>query len=147
MVVDVADGFGKQLGDNFRQSIGVSINVPIFSGGTLKANYERSKLNIETINLQKLQDNQKLKQDIYQAYTAALIAYEKFSTSKKSVDVNEQSLSYAKKRSDVGMLNSFDLITTQNNLLRAKLQYVQNQFDYVFKIKVLEFYKGLGLKL
>jgi outer membrane protein len=27
------------------------------------------------------------------------------------------------------------------------LQYVQNQFDYVFKMKVLEFYKGQGLKL
>ena len=140
-------GFGKQLGDNFRQSFGISINVPVFSGGSLKSNYERSKLNIETINLQKQQDNQKLKQDIYQAYTAALVAYEKFSTSKKAVDVNEQSLNFATKRFNVGMLNTFDLITSQNNLLRAKLQYVQNQFEYVFKIKVLEFYKGLGLKL
>ncbi len=139
--------FGKQIDNNFRQSIGVSLSVPIFSGGALKSIYQRSKLNIETINLQKEQDNQKLKQDIYQAYTAALIAYEKFSVGKKSVEVNEQSLNFATKRFNIGMLNTFDLITTQNNFLRAKLQYVQNQFDYVFKIKVLEFYKGLGLKL
>jgi outer membrane protein len=140
-------GFGNQLADNFRQSIGISITVPIFSGGQLKSNYQRSKLNIQTITLQKEQDNQKLKQDIYQAYNAALIAYEKFNASKKSVDINELNLTYATKRFNVGMLGTFDLITTQNNLLRAKLQYTQNQFDYVFKMKVLEFYKGMGLKL
>jgi outer membrane protein len=138
---------GNQLTDNFRRSVGVSISVPIFNGGSLKSNYLRSKLNIETINLQKEQDNQKLKQDIYQAYTSALVAYEKFNAGKKSVLLNEQSLNYATKRFNVGMLNTFDLITTQNNLLRAKLQYVQNQFEYVFKIKVLEFYKGMGLTL
>ncbi len=139
--------FTNQLGDNFRQSFGINITVPIFSGGQLKSNYQRSKLNIETITLQKERDNQQLKQDIYQAYNAALIAYEKFNASKKSVDINELNLTYATKRFNVGMLGTFDLITTQNNLLRAKLQYTQNQFDYVFKMKVLEFYKGMGLRL
>mgnify|MGYP000975469656 CR=1 FL=1 len=104
-------------------------------------------MNINTIQLQKEQDDQKLKQDIYQAYTSALIAYQKFNASQKSIDINELNLSYAQKRFNVGMLGTFDLITTQNNLLRSKLEYVQNQFDYVFKMKVLEFYKGLGLKL
>lgn len=139
--------FPDQISNNFRQSIGLSVSVPIFNGGSLKSNYERSKLNISTIQLQKEQDNQKLKQDIYQAYTSALIAYQKFNASKKSIDINELNLSYAQKRFNVGMLGTFDLITTQNNLLRSKLEYVQNQFDYVFKMKVLEFYKGLGLKL
>jgi outer membrane protein len=140
-------GLGNQLGDNFRQSVGISINVPIFNGGITKSNIERSKLNIISLQFQKEQDNQKLKQDIYQAYNTALIALEKFTASKKSVDINELNLTYATKRFNVGMLTGFELITTQNNLLRAKLQYTQNQFDYVFKMKVLEFYKGMGLRL
>ncbi len=139
--------FFGQIDNNLQKSIGLSLRVPIFNGGTAKSNYERSKLNIESINLQKEQDNQKLKQDIYQAYSAALVAYEKFNASKKSVDINELNLTYATKRFNVGMLGTFDLITTQNNVLRAKLQYTQNQFDYVFKMKVLEFYKGMGLRL
>jgi len=142
-----SDPFGTQLSDNFRQSIGLNISVPIFNGGSLRANYETGKLNISTYKLQKEQDDQKLKQDIYQAYNAAMIALEKFNTSKKSVEINEKNLNFANKRAEVGMLGTFDLITTQNNLLRSKLEYASNQFDYVFKIKVLEFYKGLGLKL
>ncbi len=139
--------FPKQVADNLQKSIGISIRVPIFNGGSQRSNYQISKLNINTLEYLKQQDNQKLKQDIYQAYNAVTIALEKFSASKKSVDINELSLSYASKRFNVGMLSTFDLITTQNNLLTAKLQYALNQFDYVFKMKVLEFYKGQGLRL
>jgi outer membrane protein len=138
---------GSQFADNRRQSVGLSLSVPIFNSGSLKANYERSKLNIETLEYQKTQDDLQLKQDIYQAHNAAVIALEKFNASKKSVASSEKTFEFANKRFAVGMLNSFDLITTQNNLLRAKLEYTINQFDYVFKMKVLEFYRGQGLKL
>ncbi len=139
--------FSTQLGDNLNQSIGLGVFVPIFNGGSLRTNYDRSKLNIEGLELVKQQDDQKLKQDIYQAYNAAMIALEKFNASAKSVASSEQTYNFANKRFGVGMLTTFDLITTQNNLLRAKLEYTINQFDYVFKMKVLEFYKGQGLKL
>lgn len=139
--------FGTQLADYFQQTVGVSLRVPLFNGWNARANLERSRLNIQSVQLQQLQDNQKLKQDIYQAYTAAVIALEKYTASKKNVEVNETAFSYATKRFDVGMLNTFELISTQNNLLRARLEYVLNHFDYVFKMKVLEFYKGQGIKM
>ncbi len=140
-------GFAKQLSNNFRQSIGLSINVPIFNGGALRSNWERSKLDISSLQLQKKLDDQTLKQNIYAAYNAALIALEKFNASQKSVQANQQTYEFALKRLSVGMLGTYDYITTQNNLLKAKLEYTLNQFDYVFKMKVLEYYKGLGLKL
>ncbi len=136
-----------QFSDNFRQSIGLSLNIPLANGGALKSNYLRSKLNVETAQLQLTADDQKLKQDIFQAYNSALVALEKFNASRKNVMANELSYNYAGKRYTVGMLSNYDLITTQNNLLTARLQFTINQFDYVFKMKVLEFYKGLGLKL
>lgn len=139
--------FGSQISNNFSQSIGLRIGVPIFNGYSLRSNYKRSQLNVETAKLQKRQDDQKLQQDIYQAYTAAVIALEKMNASKKSVEVTEITYHYAEKRFEVGMLNTYELITSQNDLLRARLEYALNQYDYVFKMKVLEFYKGQGLKL
>jgi outer membrane protein len=141
------NSFGSQLVDNFRQNIGLNISVPIFNGGSLRTQFERSKLNIENLQLQKVQDDQKLKQDIYQAYNAALIALEKFNASQKSVTTSEKTYLFSGKRFNVGMLSTFELITAQNNLLRSKLEYTINRFDYVFKMKVLEFYKGMGLRL
>ena len=127
--------------------LGLSLSIPISNGGSLRSNYERSKLNINSLKYQKQLDDQTLKQNIFQAYNSVLIALEKFNASKKSVDASQLTYDYAKKRFDVGMLGTFDLITTQNNLLRAKLEYTINRFDYVFKMKVLEFYKGMGIRL
>ena len=140
-------GFFPQLNQNFRQSIGLSISVPIFNGYNARTNYERSKISIRNQQLQKEADDQKLKQDIYQAYNAAMIALEKLNAGKKSLETAERTLNFAQKRYEVGMMGTFELITNQNNLFRAKLENALNQFDYVFKMKVLEFYKGQGLKL
>ena len=137
----------NQISDNFSQSVGLSINVPIFNGSNLRTSYERSKINIESIQLQRDQDDQKLKQDIYQAYNAAVVAREKFNASRKSVETAQRSFDFASKRYNIGFLTTIELVTIQNNLFTAKLQYALNQFDYVFKMKVLEYYKGEGLKL
>jgi outer membrane protein len=141
------DKFFTQFKDNFRKSFGISVNVPILNGGIAKTNYERSLLNLQSLELQKQQDNQKLKQDIYQAYTSALTSLQRFNSSKKGVEANQKTYDFASKRFSIGALSTFDLISTQNNLLRSKLEYSINQFDFVFKMKVLEFYKGLGLIL
>ncbi|MES2430009.1 MAG: TolC family protein [Bacteroidota bacterium] len=139
--------FGKQLNENFRQGIGLNVSVPIFTGGTLRTTWERSKFTAKNLEFQKEADNQKLKQDIYQAYNAAMVALQKFNATQKMVATAQRSNEFAQKRYGVGMLTTLELITNQNNLLRAKLELVQNQIDYVFKMKVLEFYKGQGLKL
>jgi outer membrane protein len=138
--------FFSQLNENFNQSVGLSISIPIFNGLSARTNYEKSRINIKNQQLQKDGDDQKLKQDIYQAYNAAVVALEKYNAGKKAVEAAERSYYYAQKRYDVGMTATFELITNQNNLLTVKLQNALNQFDYVFKMKVLEFYKGQGLK-
>ncbi len=142
-----SDPLGTQFSNNFGQAFGISISVPIFNGWQAKANYQRSKLNIKTLENQVLIDNQTLKQNIYQAYNAATVALEKFNSSQKSVDAAQKSYDFATQRYNIGMLTTLELITDQNNLFQSKLQYVSNQFDYVFKMKVLEFYKGQGIKL
>jgi outer membrane protein len=139
--------FFTQIDNNFRQQIGLSMSVPIFSAGQLRTNYRRSKLNIKSAELQQQSDNLSIKQDIYQAYNAATVALEKFNASQKSVAASQRTYDYAQKRYEVGMLGTFELITQQNNLFRAKLQAVLNQYDFVFKMKVLEFYRGQGIKL
>ncbi len=142
-----SDPLGTQFSNNFGQSIGINISVPIFNGWQAKGNYQRTKLNIKSLEYQVRLDNQTLKQDIFQAYNAAIVALEKFNSSAKSVDAAQKSYDFATQRFNIGILSTLELITDQNNLFRAKLQYVSNQFDYVFKMKVLEFYKGMGIKL
>ena len=139
--------WGQQFNNNFGQSIGIGLSVPILNGRSARTAWDRSKLNLKQQELQKEQDDMQLKQDIYKAYTDAVAALQKFNADKKSVQTAEKAFDFARKRYDVNLLSTYDLINSQNNVARAKIQALYSQYDYVFKMKLLEFYKGQGLKL
>lgn len=139
--------YPKQLSQNFSQAVGVNINIPIFNNGTARLTYQRSKLDLQTLQLQTIQDNQSLKSNIYNAYANASASMQKYFLGEKTVVAAQKAFDFASKRYEAGLLSTIDLIITQNNLLRAKLQQTANHYDYVFKMKVLEYYKGQGIKL
>src|SRR6201999_2591307 len=136
-----------QLNQYFAQTVGLTVSIPILDQGILRTNYAKSKLNLRNQQLTLDQDNLTLKQNIYQAYTAAVTALQKFNANKITIAATQKSYEYAQKRYNIGMLNTIDLLTNQNNFFNAKINLLSSQFDYVFKMKVLEFYKGLGIKL
>lgn len=144
---EATTSFGKQLRSNFGQTIGIGLNVPLFNGYAARTGWERAKLNVIQYQLTKQQGDIQLKQDIYTAYTNAVAATEKFNANKKTVQTAQKVFDFAQKRYDIGLLSTFELITSQNNLQRAKYDLLYSQYDYVFKMKLLEFYKGQGLKL
>lgn len=137
----------RQLNNNFSQNAGIGLSIPIFNGGIARINWQKAKLDVENQQLLKEQDTRTLKQDIYQAHTNAVAAIEKYNATRIAVESAQKAYDFARKRFDVGLLQPIDLILNQNNLFRAKINMVSAQYDYVFKMKLLEFYKGLGLKL
>lgn len=141
-----SDPFRTQFSNNFGQSIGINVSIPLFNGWQAKANYQRTKIDIKNLQYQQDLDNKTLKQNIYQAYNAAFVAMEKLSSSERAVAAAQKTYDYTLKRYEAGMLETLELITNENSLFTAKLQYALNQFDYVFKMKVLEYYKGGGIK-
>lgn len=139
--------FGDQLNTNLSQNIGLGLNIPIFNGHSARANWERTKLQVRQWELTKELDNQTLKQNIYKAYNDAMSSLQKYNADKKSVQTSGKSYDYAQKRYDQNLLSTFDLINSQNNYLTAQIQALYSQFDYVFKMKLLEYFKGQGIKL
>lgn len=142
-----ADPYGTQFNNNINTRVGLSLSVPIFNGLSAKTAWRKQKLNYRNLELQQDFDNMTLKQDIYKAYTDALTALQKFNTSTKAIEAAQKAYDFSQKRYDIGLLNTIDLIISQNNLFRAKIDRLSAQYDYVFKMKVLEFYKGQGIKL
>lgn len=140
-------GYGQQLKDQFGQALGFNINIPIFNGWQAKANIERAKLDVQRSRLAIEQDSLRLKQDIYTAYESARGAYQTYQAREKAVRTAERSFELAGKRYEIGVMQTIEWLTIQNNLTRARIDRLVSQYDYVFRMKVLEFYKGRGLRL
>jgi outer membrane protein len=143
----VWNGYGEQLKNNFGQAFGLGLSIPIFNGWQVRSQVARAKLDIESSKLIIMRDTLQLKQDVYNAYQQALGSYQTFQAREKQVKTAERSFELASKRYDIGVMQTIEWLTIQNNLNRARIDRLVAQYDYVFKMKVLEFYKGQGIRL
>jgi len=137
----------NQFSKNFGQSIGIGLNVPLFNGESARINWQRAQYTVKQWELQKEQGQMQLKQDIYKAYTDVTVALQQFTARQRAVATAEKAFEFASKRYELNLLSAFDLNNSRNNLLSARTQLISAQYDYVFKMKLLEFYRGQGLKL
>ncbi len=140
-------GLSRQLNNNFGQNVGVSLLFPIFNNGNLRAQWDRAKVDLELTRLQDEQEKLTLKSNIYTAYQQAYASQQTYQASSRTAAANKRALELSTKRFDIGLLGSLDYIITQNNYTTAQIQEVSNRYDFIFKMKVLEFYKGNGIKL
>jgi outer membrane protein len=62
-----------------------------------------------------------------------------------ALESRQEAYNYAKERFDVGLMNSFDLNQSQTLLSNAQSDVLRTKYDYIFKIKILEFYFGIPI--
>jgi outer membrane protein len=139
--------FRDQIDNNFRQSVGLSLNIPILNGWQQRTAVQRAKLDIKNQELTKEADLQKLRQNIYTAHANAVAAIQKFSASSKGVEASQRAYDFATKRFNLGLMNTIDYITTQTNLFKAQIDKVSAQYEFIFRMKLLEFYRDQKITL
>ncbi|HKR05887.1 MAG TPA: TolC family protein [Bacteroidia bacterium] len=133
---------GDQFDNNFYKSVGVSLNIPIFNGLSSRSSVKRAKLNYETAKYSAELARNTLYKSIQQAYADAVAALNKYKASEKSVDALTQSFNYTDKKFNAGLITSLDFLTARNNLTLAESNLLQAKYDFIFRLKVLDFYMG-----
>ncbi len=135
-----------QYKDNVNKSFGFFLTVPLFNRLQTKTAIDRAriqKMNAElTVESTKLQ----VQKNIQQAYSDANAALKKYNASLKALTAMQESFKYTQQRFDVGMMNSNDYNDAKNKLIKSQSDLLQAKFDYIFKVKVLDFYQGKPLK-
>ncbi|HOO67258.1 MAG TPA: TolC family protein [Bacteroidales bacterium] len=139
--------FGEQLNDNLNYSLGFSLNIPIFNGWQVNAGIKNSKLGIENSKYALENTRKQLYKNIQQAYTDATGSLKKFHASEKAVASMEEAFRYAEQKLDVGLVTAIEYNQSKTQLLNAQSEMAQAKYEYVFKTKVLDFYRGIPLTL
>lgn len=139
--------FGAQVGDNLNEYVGLQLNVPIFNGLSVSKNKQNAEINTRISELQLEQEKNALRQDVYQAHADAKASYNSYLAAEAAVEAGKESFKYSKERFEVGALNQFDFENDKNSLARAMSEMLRAKYDYIFKIKVLEFYLTNQVKL
>ncbi|MDA0330992.1 MAG: TolC family protein [Bacteroidetes bacterium] len=142
-----APSFNDQLDFNKGQTYGFGLNIPIFQGKAISNNIERSKINLDRLKFQYEQEKLNLENTINQAYNDLVGAIKFYEASNKTVKSLEIAFEDASDRFLLGSLNSFDFIQSKQLYEAAVSENIRAKFDYIFRLKVLEFYFGLPLSI
>jgi outer membrane protein len=139
--------FKDQLKNNKNFGLGLSMSIPILNGWQVNKNIANSKLSMESSQYSLEGEKKQLYKNIQKAYTDAVAALKKFYVSKKAVLSTEESFRYTEQKFNVGMVTPVDYNAAKTQLLNAQSDMSQAKYEYIFKTKVLDFYKGIPITL
>ena len=139
--------FADQVNDNINYGIGFSLNIPILNGWQVNKNISNSKLAIQNSEYALEGTKKTLYKNIQKAYTDAVAAMKKYNASIKAVTSTQESFRYTEQKFNVGMVTPVDYNAAKTQLLNAQSDMSQAKYEFIFKTKVLDFYKGIPLNL
>jgi outer membrane protein len=126
-------------------SVGLQLNVPIFNRFNVRNNVKRSKVQVERLKYQLEQAELDLESTVYQAYNDAKNSKKTYEAALQTEEARRLAFEYAKERYDVGLSNAFDFNQSRTAYENAQSDVVRTKYDYIFRLKILEFYFGLPI--
>lgn len=141
----VTDAWLSQWHDNLTNVFGLSVNIPIFEKFNNKLNVQKAQINESLAQNLLEQQKQTIRENVQEAYFNANSSFISYEAAKESVRSSEISADFAQRSFDAGVLNIYDLNIARNNLVIAQSQMAQAKYNFIFRLKVLDFYAGRPL--
>jgi outer membrane protein len=137
--------FYDQFRNNISKSFGFQLTMPLFNGLQTYTAVKNAKINALNTKLTLDLTKQNLYKSITQASANARAALNKYNATKSSVEAAAASFEYAQEKFNAGVISAFDFNSSKTRLYAAESNLLQAKYDYVFKLKVLDYYQGIPL--
>jgi outer membrane protein len=136
-----------QMKDKQYSQITLGVNIPVFNRYQTQTAISKAKINLADSQFRLEQQKQLVYKNIQQAHTDALGAFEKYQSALEAVKSNEEAFNYSRQKYEVGLVNAVDFSIAKNNFSKARSDLAQAKYEYIFKVKILDFYTGKAIKL
>ena len=139
--------FFTQFEHNKNPSIGFSLNIPVFNGLSARMAARNASLARQNNALMLEMQKESLFKEIQSAHNEAVNALERERAALENMRSIQESFTYTENKFNVGMMNATDYNIAKTNLFKAVSAYYQAKYQYLFQLKILDFYKGKAIKL
>lgn len=139
---DFNSSFGKQLDLNGSEYVGLSLSIPIFSRFASRNSVRQAKLSVQNYNWALEEARQSLNKEIQQAYWNAAKARDNYFSAQKAAESTTIAYRYEADRYAAGRSTTYDLQSVRTRLEKALHDEIQSKYEYLIRVKILEFYNG-----
>jgi outer membrane protein len=134
--------YSEQLKDNAETRITLSLQIPIFNKFRTKRNITNAKLSVEDAKWNLEEQKQAIYKTIEEAHAKAMAAYEKYNAGEEAVKAMQEAFKYTEQKYEVGLVDIIEYKIAKKNLSDAQVSLIQAKYDFIFRTKILEFYKN-----
>ncbi len=139
--------FSDQLSNNQRKGLGFQMNIPIFNRFMTKLQVDNAKIQVMNTQLDLEGAKKLLRQEIETAQTTAITSFNKFKSTEKAVTSMREAFRYSEEKFNVGMVNAVEYNTAKTNLVKASSDLLSSKYEFIFRSKILDFYRGIPIAL
>ena len=133
--------FGNKIWNNFNESFGITIKIPIFTNRENKTAYNKAKLAITTSQLELINSQKELLKTVEGIYLDATSAQSQYLSAKERLSYVQQSFKLTEEQFFLGMKNTLEMLTEKNNLLSAQQEVLQSKYMAIMSIQLLNLYQ------
>jgi len=139
--------FNDQVKNNGIKQVGLSVTIPIFNGLSARTNYNNAKISIENNKHELQKQKNDLRKEIEQVHQNAIASMKRFYSSQKAVKSSEEAFRYIEEKFNLGIVTPLEYNEAKNQLTEAQSSFIQAKYEYIFRIKILDFYNGVPIAL
>ena len=140
-------GFGNQWRENMNKYLQFSLSIPLFNRFETRNRVKSARIQRNALAWQLEESKKTLYKEIQQAYYNALAAESQFRSSEVASKAAETSFKLMSEKYANGKANATEYNEMRANWMKALSEQIQARYDYLFRSKILEFYKGMQLDL
>ena len=140
------DSFGSQIKNNFSQSLGLQLNVPIFNRYATRNSIKSASIDKE--NQQLALDNVKktLYKEIQQVYYNTIAAEAKYKSSLQAEVTSKDAFNLTQAKYENGKATITEFNESKNNMMKAESDLVQARYQLIYQKALIDFYRGKELR-
>ncbi|MBN4051975.1 TolC family protein [Cytophagaceae bacterium AH-315-L13] len=144
---EFSESINQQIDDNRRDYLGLTLSIPIFNNLQTSEVAAAAQFDVKSKEIDLEMAYNGLYKTIQKAYQEMLSAQKKYEATKNQKKALDEAFKYSQQKYDVGMVNSYDFADSKNKLRKAESDLLSAKYDFIFKTKVLDFYRGKPLTL
>lgn len=134
--------FAEQIKQNWNNSIGITVSIPIFNNRQTKSAIQKAKIQKQSSELSLLDEQKTLYKTIEGLWLDANSAQQRYAAAVEKLNSTQTSYDLIQEQFNMGMKNTVELLTEKNNLLSAQQETLQAKYMAILNIQLLKFYQG-----
>ena len=139
--------FSEQIKQNWDNSIGLSLSIPIYSRRDNKSAVEKAKIQKLSSELDLADQQKTLYKTIEGFWLDANTAQKRYAAAVEQLKYSQISYDLVQQQFDLGMKNTVELLTEKNTLLSSKQELLESKYTAILNMQLLKFYGGESINL